>query len=65
MQNLVMLSGRYYHIITQQKKTELELIGCYIVTGRYNDKIRKVINQFNLPIEVYVMSKQNVLKVIN
>lgn len=36
-----------------------------IVTGRYNDKIRKVINQFNLPIEVYVMSKQNVLKVVN
>lgn len=47
------------------KENGIEVDRMCIVTGRYNDKIRKVINQFNLPIEVYVMSKQNALKVVN
>jgi hypothetical protein len=41
-----------------------QLYRMVLVTTRYNPMLLKVIKKFNLPIEIYVLSKSNVMKLI-
>lgn len=47
------------------KENGVKIARLCIISTKYDDRIRKVIKEFNLPIEVYLISRTNMLKVLN
>lgn len=57
------ISQMMSYIVTS-KKNEIRFHRSIIITSRYHDQFREIINEFNLPIELFCVSKSKLLKLI-
>lgn len=51
--------------IVTAKKSGVNVYRAVLVTSKYHKILKEVINEFHLPIEVFVMSKNHTLKLLN
>ena len=51
-----------YAVIAEDNNIKIDRM-CLVV-NKFDDRLRKIIEKFNLPIELFIFSKTNVLKMI-